>query len=42
LYGIIKQILIAKRLGEKLNRASFIACTVIGMSPCPVMKMIGS
>ena len=38
----IQKILVPERLRQKLDGAAFIACTVIGMSPCPVMKTIGS
>ena len=39
----VQQILIAERLGQELDRSSpFIALTDIGMSPYPVMKVIGS
>ena len=37
----IKQILIAKWLGQNSTAPPFMARTVIGMSPYPVMKMIG-
>jgi hypothetical protein len=35
-----QQILIVERLGEELQRP-FIALIVMGISPSPVMKMIG-
>ena len=39
----VQQILIAERLGQELDRSSpFIALTEIGMSPYPVMNMIGT
>ena len=38
----VQQVLIAERLGQELDRSPFIARTDIGMSPYPVMKMIGT
>jgi hypothetical protein len=37
----IEEVLVSKRLGEELYRAGFMPLTVMGMSPCAVMKMIG-
>src|SRR5262249_24402380 len=37
----VEQRLLAEWLGQDLDGAAFIACTVIGISPCAVMKMIG-
>ena len=41
-FDCIEKVLITERFREELYRPPFIACTVIGMSPCPVMKTIGS
>ena len=38
----VDEVLIAEWLREELYAPPFIACTVIGMSPCAVMKMIGN
>jgi hypothetical protein len=38
----IKKVLITEQLRQNSMAPPFIACTVMGMSPCPVMKMIGS
>jgi len=41
--AFVQQVLIAERLGQELDRFSpFMALTDIGMSPYPVMKVIGS
>jgi hypothetical protein len=37
----IEKVLITERFCQELNGTAFIACTVMGMSPCPVTKMIG-
>jgi len=37
----VQQLLLAEWLGKEFGRAAFMARTVIGMSPWPVMKMIG-
>jgi hypothetical protein len=37
----IDKILFAEWFGQEFDRAPFMARTVIGISPCPLMKMIG-
>ena len=41
-FDCIEKVLITERFREELYRPPFIACTVIGISPCAVMKTIGS
>jgi hypothetical protein len=41
-FDCIEKVLITEWFREELYGAPFIACTVIGMSPCAVMKTIGS
>ena len=38
----VEEVLITERFCEELMAPPFIAWTVIGMSPCAVMKMIGT
>jgi hypothetical protein len=38
----VEEVLITERLRQELDGSVLPACTDIGMSPCPVMKIIGS